>query len=460
VLALIRKHRWWFLAATVAAVLMRTFFILKMTVIQGDSLVYGELAKCLATQHFYGLSKATGWAPTMIRMPGYPLYMAFTFLLFGVDHYFGAMLFQLFFDVLACFLVADLARRVFSEQAARSAFLLAAFCPFLLNYVATPLTECLETFCTVAALECAVLAFESRRQRWWALCGVAIAAAIYLRPDGGLLLGCIGISILLFIWHQRDRWRELTLAVLLLGFVSLAPLLVWTVRNYRVFHVIQPLVDPHATDPGEFIPAGFNRWCATWFIDYSASMDIGFPVPGEPIDVRDVPDYAYTSPEQRMAIHSLFDQYDRILDITPAMDKRFGAIADANIRLHPIRFHLLIPVARMLDMWFRPRTEMMPLDVHFWRFHQDPHDAWCSVALGALNLVYLAAAAAGAWLLRRRRHWLVLLLAYPIVRTLFLGYIGANEDRYTIECYPVVLILAAGFVNWWQTRKTGLRVGT
>ncbi len=39
----------------------------------------------------------------------------------------------------------------------------------------------------------------------------------------------------------------------------------------------------------------------------------------------------------------------------------------------------------MLDMWFRPRGEMMPLDTHFWEIAKDPHDAWCNIALAILN---------------------------------------------------------------------------
>ena len=95
-----------------------------------------------------------------MRLPGYPFFLALTFLIFGQDHYFGAMLFQLIFDVLTCFLVADIARRVVCERAARSAFLLAAFCPFLISYVAAPLTECLEIFFIAAAIDCAILALE------------------------------------------------------------------------------------------------------------------------------------------------------------------------------------------------------------------------------------------------------------------------------------------------------------
>lgn len=446
-LALLGKHRWWFLLIALAGAAARLFFVLHLSVIQGDSEVYGELAKCLALHHYLGLEKSTGWVVTMIRMPGYPLYLAFCYLLMGVKNYTGAMCVQIFVDLATCLLVADLARRLFGARAARSAFVLAAFCPFLLNYVATPLTECLETFFTVAALDAAMVGLATRGRRWWAACGVCIAAAIYLRPDGGLLLGCIVIPMMLAAWMDRRRARELAVSALLLGCLALAPLAPWTVRNYRLFHVIQPLVDPHAADPGEYIPHGWESWCRTWFFDYSASMDIGFPVTGEAIDVKDVPDYAYSNPAQRATVQRLFEEYNVKFNITPEMDSEFAGLAAESRREHPLRYRVLVPVARVADMWLRPRTEMMPLDVHFWRIKEDPHDAWCSIALGVLNLLYLAAAAGGVWLLRRQKLWLALLLTYPLIRSVFLGYIGANEDRYTVECIPVVLALAAGWLG-------------
>ncbi len=452
-LTLINRHRWWFLATTVSAVLLRLFFILKLPLIVGDSLVYGSIAKCILSAHIYGIGSASGCVPTLIRLPGYPSFLALTFGIFGQDRYVGAMLFQLFFDVLTCFLIADITRRALGGRATRAAFLLAAFCPFLMSYVAAPLTECLEIFCTAAAIDCALVALDVRRLRWWALCGAACSGAILLRADGGLLLGSIGLPLLLFIYRQPDRRRELITATLLLGAVSLAPLVPWTIRNWRVFHVFQPLVTVHATDPGEFLTLGWERWYTTWLIDYSGTEDIGFHVSGERIDINDVPGYAFASPAQRAKVAQLFDQYNERADMSEETDREFGIIAAENIRRRPIRHYLLLPIARVLDMWFRPRTEMLPLDVHFWQIRRDPHDAWCAIAIGLVNLAYVGAAIAGLWLLRRRIRYLPLLLTYPVVRSLFLATTGASEDRYTLECYPVVILLAAGLLGWYLTRK-------
>ncbi|PSH05687.1 MAG: hypothetical protein CXZ00_00650 [Acidobacteria bacterium] len=440
------------MGTTIAAVLLRLYFVLKLSVIAGDSLVYGEIAKSILNHHIFGLERSSGWQPTMVRLPAYPFFLAFTFLIFGQDHYFGAMLFQLVFDVLTCFLIADIARRVFSERAARSAFILAAFCPFLISYVSTPLTECLEIFFITAAIDCAVIALDTRLMRWWALCGAASAGAILLRPDGGLILGCIGLPLALLYLREPARRRELLTAVVLLSAISLSPLVPWAIRNWRVFHKFQPLVNVHAADPGEYVPLGWSRWIKTWLIDYAGVEDIGFPVPGERIDVGDVPDRAYTSQEQRALVHSLFDQYNAKYEMTPELDRQFGALADENIRIHPIRHYLLLPVARTLDMWFRPRTEMLPINVHFWEIVRDPHDSLCAIALALLNLGYVTAAVAAAWVLRNRIRYLSLLLTYPIVRSIFLATTGASEDRYTIECFPFVLVLTAGFIFWYQTR--------
>jgi len=191
-----------------AAVLLRLFFVLRLPVIAGDSLVYGDIAKCLINNHMFGMEKASGWEPTLIRLPGYPFFLAFTFMIWGQDHYIGAMLMQLVFDVLTCFLGADIARRVVGGRAAQTAFLLAAFCPFLINYAATPLTECLEIFCIAAATDCAVVALDARLLRWWTLCGVACAGAILLRPDGGLILISIGLAVLLRGLGEPGRRRQ------------------------------------------------------------------------------------------------------------------------------------------------------------------------------------------------------------------------------------------------------------
>ncbi len=62
-------------------------------------------------------------------------------------------------------------------------------------------------------------------------------------------------------------------SLLVIGFIAtLAP---WTVRNWQVFHVWQPLAPMYANMPEEFVPMGYWTWAASWVTDeeYVASVE-------------------------------------------------------------------------------------------------------------------------------------------------------------------------------------------
>src|SRR5262249_37309689 len=149
--------------------------------------------------------------PTLSRLPGYPAFLAAVFAVFGSDNFRAVLLLQVVFDIATCFLIADMARRLFSPRAAQAAFLLAAICPFLANYAAAALTETLEIFFTALALDLALGGLEigsAPRPIWnWLGCGLSISGAILLRPDGGILLASIG-GYLFWKWLQSLRQRE------------------------------------------------------------------------------------------------------------------------------------------------------------------------------------------------------------------------------------------------------------
>ena len=452
---LIGKHWRFFFFGTLAAIAFRLFFVLKIPVVAGDSLVYADIARNLLNHGIYGTAAAEGVHTTLIRLPGYPLFLAAVFRIFGQDNFLAVMLVQAVFDIATCYLLADIALRIFSggdatasargERVAMAAFLIAALCPFTANYVGTPLTECLEIFFIALAIDIAIVAFDRRSYGYWAACGAAVAAAIQLRPDGGLLLGSIGLAILWQLWRNRTHWRRYIASGLLMTAVALSPCVPWAIRNWRQFHVFQPLVTTGATDPGEYVPQGWDHWVKTWILDYSSTEDVTFPVSGEPISIDNIPARAFDSPQDRQRVATLIDGYNKHLLMTPELSDQFGQLADASIRRHPIRYYILLPMGRMLDIWLRPRTEMLPLDTHWWRFQTDPRDSFFALSLLLLNLMLVAAAIAGTFRLKKARY-VSLLLIYPVVRTVFLGVLGGVEDRYTLECFPFVILLAAVFV--------------
>src|SRR5512147_1060189 len=171
--ALLLANRRFFLVLTCVAVSLRLYFVLHMAVIAGDSFVYADIAKTILNHHIYGISTDVGPQPTLIRLPGYPFFLALVFKFFGPENWRPVMLIHALFDVATCFIVAEVARRTVNDRAAKIAFALAAVCPFTANYTGTGLTESLTLFFISAALLGAVIGFEEKRLPPWMWCGFA-----------------------------------------------------------------------------------------------------------------------------------------------------------------------------------------------------------------------------------------------------------------------------------------------
>jgi hypothetical protein len=66
-----------------------------------------------------------------------------------------------------------------------------------------------------------------------------------------------------------------------------------------------------------------------------------------------------------------------------------------------------------------------------------------TLALGAVNIIYVALALAGLWI-ARRRPGVAFLVVFMLLRTLYIaGFIETPEPRYVLECFPAVIALAA-----------------
>jgi len=450
---LFSRNKVYFLVLTLLGFALRGYFLHWHFLFEGDSLVYGDLAKNWLLHGVYGITDNGQVMPVDIRMPGYPAFLAAIFRLFGIEHYGAVVLTQLGIDLATCFLIAAGARRLWSESAGKIAFALAVLCPFTANYTATPLPETIAIFGAAFALFFALSAVQKMRRApsWdvahsfaigdWILSGLGIALSIYLRPDGGILLVSIGLYLLWLAITQREG--EFIWVAVLLGVVSLLPLLPWTLRNWRTLQVVEPLAPFYAQLPGEYVPKGFNRWTKTWMVDFLSVMNVYWNVSaegnGEAVDVSNIPSRAYDNAAQKQSTEQLFAQYNQALTLTPEMDRAFADLADERIRAHPVRYYVMLPLARLADMWLRPRTEMLNLQLDWWNWENVPQESAASVGLALLNLFYVAAALMS---LQRKLPGSAMLWMFILCRSALLATLPNPEPRYTLECFPALLMLA------------------
>jgi hypothetical protein len=269
-----------------------------------------------------------------------------------------------------------------------------------------------------------------------------------LRPDGGLLLAAVELYLLfLLLTRPRDFTGQSSSAVIKAGLVvalaAFVPLIPWTVRNLNTFHEFQPLAPRYANEADDPVPRGFNRWVKTWIANYASVEEIYWAVPGGPIDADNLPNRAFDSDDQLDQTQQLLDDYNKSLHVTPRLDARFAALAAQRIRHSRSRYYVWLPALRIADMWLRPRTEMMPCSTRWWEFDEPREWLVVGIVMGVLNLAYIG----GAWLGLARGSFassLRLLLMFVVLRSVFLGTLENPEPRYTMECYPVVIVLAAG----------------
>ena len=198
---------------------------------------------------------------------------------------------------------------------------------------------------------------------------------------------------------------------------------------------------------------GFNRWVKTWMADYASVEEIYWPVPGSPIEVQRLPARAFDNAQQRDATLEVISDYNNDLHISPELDGRFETLAADRIRAHPVRYYLGLPALRIMDMWLRPRTETLPSDSRWWEFNDDWKWSIQAISFGVINLAYVSCALVG-WLRSRAVKWLGLLTLFVLLRSLFLGSLENPEPRYTLEMYPVIIVVAAaGLLAHTRHRK-------
>ena len=482
-----RRHA---IAAALTGFALRLGFVQFFPTTGGDSAAYLELAHNLLGAHTFGLRTQGTLLATDARPPGYPLFIAAVELVAGPS---ATALFvaQAILDVASCFLIAALAARL-APPAARSrvwraGLWLAALCPFVANYAAVPLTEVLAVSLTAATLLLLVRAWQqegdvpgSMVRTGWLIAGTAAGLATLVRAESPLLMASAGVAIALAC-AKRRQWLRIVRTGVWLAAGLLIPLLPWGVRNVVTLGRLQLLAGRYAQMSGEYVSRGFYAWTNTWLVRFRDVYLAPWKLEEQPILVDDLPAYAFDSPEERQRVAHLLDEYNDDLTMTPAIDRGFAELARERTRRHTLRTWLWVPLERIATLWLTPRVELLPYTGHLTpledKWEYDREDLLVTLALWLVNLLYLLLAVAGAWMLftvRRRlespasvsplaERWgmsqvsqssgAIFLMAFLVIRTLFLTQVETPEPRYVLVCFPALIALAA---QCWQRPAGGV----
>lgn len=291
------------------------------------------MARNLLEQHVYSHDAEPPYSPSIIRLPAYPLFLTAIYSVFGHYNNTAVRVVQALLDTLTCVLVSLVAYYWEPDEkrkriASIAALALAAVCPFATIYVGTILTETWACLLAVALCLLATLAFKARtfkQSLWrWGAVGLVGGLGVFFRPDSGLFVAAVGLTLVISelfrpepglesgnlarAWGQRLTRVAAMGAALSLGFVLL--LIPWTVRNWRTFHLFQPLSPAHGEMPGEFVPRGYYAWVRSWVDDGRYVETVLWTLDDKPIELEEMPESAFDSAEEKARVSALLDQYN------------------------------------------------------------------------------------------------------------------------------------------------------
>jgi len=295
-----------------------------------DGRVYAQIARNVLEHHVYSHEEQAPFVPSLIRLPGYPLFLSAIYSIAGHTNNTAVRIVQAIIDTATCILVALVAFQWTADEKRKrissiAAFTLAALCPFTTIYVATILTEVPTSFLAVLLCLLATLAFKSSSRRrsliLWLLAGLTAGLAVFFRPDSGLFAAATGLTILLSTLNAaRDtqkffnRFSKSVLSAAVFSFAFCLVLVPWTIRNRRVFGVFQPLSPAHGEMPGEFVPRGYLMWLRTWLDDGRYIGPVLWRLDTSRIPIEAYPKRAFDSSAERDRVAALMDKYNHPVD--------------------------------------------------------------------------------------------------------------------------------------------------
>jgi 4-amino-4-deoxy-L-arabinose transferase-like glycosyltransferase len=216
-----------------------TFWIVyardRSRIVASDTANYDDSAKALLRTGRFAVSLEMVGQPQTVRTPGYPAFLAATYVPFGERHA-PVVVIQSSISVGTILLAYSLARRACGQLVATSAAALLALDPDSLTLSQLLLTETLFTFVLTVSVTLGIrlLSADKARNRWATLLGMALALATLIRPISYYLVFFVLVGLLAFsragMWRSQNIW-----AVLLLVAIPVIALVGgWQVRNYVV----------------------------------------------------------------------------------------------------------------------------------------------------------------------------------------------------------------------------------
>lgn len=409
-----------------------------------DQAGYTRLGIGLATTgQFTRYPDSAVFIPEVIRTPGYPIFVAAVYLLFGIGNHMAVAIAQAFVFAAVCLLVYLLAKRVSDERTAIVAAALTSLYSPLPYFGALVVTELWTAFVATAALVMALRAAQNGKLRDFAIAGALLSTTTMIRPAFVLLPFFLAIAVPMLVRSQRTApmlrgWATLALAAT----IVLAP---WFTYNYVYLGRI-------TLSPAGGVGRGLweGAWQGHWPGHVQATLTKLGEGPSDSVELeRQV---RAVAAESRLAAEPMLRYvtewrniravWDTPTDPMERADARVGA--DGVYLSHAVAVMREDPIGHVRRRLTRGLFLLWAAEVPI-RYSQINTTPWIVIrAIWLVQVVLLLVAAWGVVVLIRDGRWLeAVMLSLPIVYVTGVHLPLLCEARQSLPVKPVVLALAA-----------------
>jgi 4-amino-4-deoxy-L-arabinose transferase-like glycosyltransferase len=198
-----------------------------------DEWQYEILGWNIAAGHGYSLSFDAPYEPTFLREPGYPLFIALLYKVFGRKYLF-IYITQILLFCFTCILTYKIYKEIFGINIAKySAFFVAA-CLTLANYSVIFYSENFFIFLLCLNIYFAILAKHTGNIKWFIATGV-ISGLTVLTKSIMIFFPFLIVCFFLLGRNKNFKLTNYTANIILMFFLCAATLTPWVFRNYRLF---------------------------------------------------------------------------------------------------------------------------------------------------------------------------------------------------------------------------------
>ena len=408
-----------------------------------DQIGYQRLGASLATTGtFTRYADGDTFVPEVIRTPGYPVFVAAVYAVFGVNNDMAVAIAQALVFAAICWLVFRLTRRAADQRAALAAAAITSLYSPLPYFGSLIVTELWTTFVATAAILVCLRAVQQGRLADYASAGVLFSATTLVRPAFVLMPFCFAIAVPILVRSQRTpRARQ---GWLLLAAAAIVTLLPWFAYNY--VNLGQVTLSPAGG-------IGRGLWEGTWQGRWRGALQAELTLLAETTPDRNQLNRAVEARAAQAGLPAepMLQYVNEWRDIraiwdTPtdpaerararvAADREYLSHALANIRQDPVGHARRRLTRGVFVLWaaevpvrYGDINDLPPLAIR---------------TMWVVQLILLGLALIGAAQLARHGRWLeAVMLSLPILYVTGVHLPLLCEARQSLPVKPVVLALA------------------